>query len=265
MESERSDALFHDPYARQLAGPEGELIVNTLRRGRATAWAMIVRTAVFDELIVQTVVNDEASCVMNLAAGLDARPWRLQLPASLRWYDVDLPDILDYKASVIGSAQPVCHYESVAADLTDHAQRQATLSRLGSECESALVVTEGLLIYLTPRQVGELATELARTKAARWWLIDLASPRLIKMLSRYWEGEMARGNAVFRFGPAEGTAFFEQFGWREATFRSALEEARRLHREMKLMPLWRFLGRFSSEERKEEMRKMSGFVLLERI
>src|SRR5206468_2714266 len=58
MESERPDALFRDPYARKLAGKRGERIVASMRRGRAMAWPMIVRTAVLDELILRAIERD---------------------------------------------------------------------------------------------------------------------------------------------------------------------------------------------------------------
>ena len=40
METDRRDARFRDPYARRLAGPEGQRIVEEMPRGKATAWAM---------------------------------------------------------------------------------------------------------------------------------------------------------------------------------------------------------------------------------
>src|SRR5437867_343111 len=80
MESERPDALFRDPHARRLAGERGERIVASMRRGRAWAWPMIVRTAVLDELMLRTVERDGVDTVLNLAAGLDTRPYRLALP-----------------------------------------------------------------------------------------------------------------------------------------------------------------------------------------
>src|ERR1051326_1679773 len=85
METMRPDAIFKDPYAERLAGPEGKKIVETLKRGRQMAWAMIVRTAVFDELIYEAIRGKQVDLVINLAAGLDARPWRMDLPANLRW------------------------------------------------------------------------------------------------------------------------------------------------------------------------------------
>ncbi len=97
MESERSDALFRDLYARKLAGTCGEEIVRSMKRGRQLVWPMIVRTAVMDELILRAVNRDGVEAVLNLAAGLDTHAYRLPLPRALRWTDVDLPDMLSYK------------------------------------------------------------------------------------------------------------------------------------------------------------------------
>src|SRR5438094_10464507 len=76
MESERPDAIFKDPFARRLAGAQGEAIVQALPQGRTWAWPMIVRTAVFDEMILRTVSADGVGTVMNMAAGLDTRMFR---------------------------------------------------------------------------------------------------------------------------------------------------------------------------------------------
>ena len=264
METERPDALFKDPFARRLAGDKGEEIVDNLRDGRRMAWAMVVRTAVFDELILRTIERERVDLVLNLAAGLDARPWRLALPPALRWVDVDLPAILDYKRETIGDAKPVCAYEAVAADLTDVWVRDTLFARLGAGSVRALVVTEGLLIYLTSEQVGSLSAALSSVPSFRWWLIDLAGPRLLEIMRRSWGKAAAKGNAPFLFAPAESTAFFNQYGWREREFRSSWDESRRLKREMRLGWLWRLLGRLASEAKREEIRRMSGSVLLGR-
>jgi len=265
MESERPDRLFNDPFARRLAGIEGETIVKALPGARQMAWAMIVRTAVFDELILQTIERDRIDLVVNLAAGLDARPWRLTLPRSLRWVDVDLPGILDHKRHVIGDAKPACSYEAVSADLTDGAVRDALFSKLGAGSTRALVVTEGLLVYLTPEQVGSLATSLSRAPSFRWWIIDLASPQLLAMMLRSFGKGLAQANAPFKFAPAEGTAFFLPFGWKESRFCSTWDDSLRLDRQIRFAWLYRLIGRFASKERREVARRFSGNVLLERV
>lgn len=264
METDRPDAIFSDPFARRLAGLRGEEIVDTMKRGRQMAWAMIVRTAVFDEMILSCVHEKGADTVLNLAAGLDARPWRLELPPTLRWIDVDLPDILNYKTETLKDEKTRCRYEAAAADMTDADARRKLFMRVGALGRNVLVVTEGLLIYLTPEQVGDLATDLAHQPNFYWWLIDISSPRLLKIMERSWGKAVKAGNAPFKFAPAEGTDFYRPFGWREAEFRPAMEEARRIDREMKGMWFWRFLMRFYPKRIREEFRKMSGFVLLER-
>ena len=262
MESERPDAIFRDPFARRLAGERGEAIVRAMPRGRAWAWPMIVRTAVMDEIILRHV-NDGARAVVNLAAGLDTRAYRLELPPALRWFHVDFPDVVEYVRGSLAAERPRCDLQWLSADLTDPAQLDAALRRAAAE-GPALVIAEGLLIYLAPEQVATLARELAAVETVRWWLIDLGSPRLLKLMARQWGSKVAAGNAPFRFAPEEGTAFFTPFGWREAEFHSIWTESLRLKRSMPLAGLWNLLGRLRSRAVREGMLRMSGAVLLER-
>lgn len=264
MESERPDAHFRDPFARRLAGEQGEAIVRGMSRGRQMAWPMIVRTAVFDEVILDCVRNRGADLVLNLAAGLDARPWRLDLPESLRWVDVDLPGMVEYKAGVMAGERPRCRYEAIAADLANPAQRDDALSRAAAGSERALVVTEGLLVYLEPDDVDALAAALAARPMFRWWLTDLASPRLMKMMQKWWRKGMDKGSARFRFAPAESSAFFARYGWREAAWRPMIEDADRLHRTPRGMWIWKLLGKLQPKRKQEEMRRFAGNLLLER-
>ncbi|HZF07227.1 MAG TPA: SAM-dependent methyltransferase [Thermoanaerobaculia bacterium] len=264
-ETARPDAIFRDPFAERLAGPRGRQILEEMPKGRAYGWPMVVRTAVFDEIILDAVNRQQVDLVVNLAAGLDARPWRLTLPPSLRWVDVDLPGILNYKTAMLQGETPVCAYEAVTADLTDVAGRQALFSRLGAGSARALVVSEGLLVYLKPEQVATLATDLHTQPSFAGWLIDLASPQLLKRMERTWGTTLAASGAPFQFGPAEGTEFFRPYGWREAQFRSTWDEAQRLHRTMKGAWFWSFVGRFYPKKVREGFRRFSGNVLLERI
>jgi methyltransferase (TIGR00027 family) len=262
METDRPDALFRDPYARRLAGPEGAEIVAHMKHGRRFAWPMIVRSAVFDDVIMQRVRS--VDLVLNLAAGLDARPWRLDLPPTLRWVDVDLPGILQHKIEQLKGEAPRCRYETVMLDLTDRPKRQALFAQLGREATRALVVTEGLLIYLEPSEVAALAADLHAQAAFRWWLIDLGSPRLLQFSERSWGKDLRRGNAPFKFGPAENTKFFEPHGWKELSYRSMMDEAMRLGRAPRMWPFWRFVMRLYPARIRREFERFSGNVLLER-
>src|SRR3989441_1639095 len=134
---------------------------------------MIPRTAVMDEIIMRLVSEQGADRLLSPAAGLDARPCRLNLPAELRWIDVDLEGILAYKEAALAGERANCRIEFVTADLRDQATRRALLQRVGAGARRVLVISEGLLVYLTPEHVTALANDLATQPAFRWWLIDL--------------------------------------------------------------------------------------------
>jgi O-methyltransferase involved in polyketide biosynthesis len=150
-------------------------------------------------------------------------------------------------------------------DLTDDAKRQAVLTQLGASASRVLVVTEGLLVYLTPEQVGALSRDLHAAPSFKWWIIDLAHPRLLKMMQRMWGKSVTAGNAPFKFAPEDGTKFFEKFGWRELRFLSQMDAAKRLNREMSGAWLWRPMMMLYPKRLKEIMRRFSGTVVLERI
>jgi methyltransferase (TIGR00027 family) len=261
QESERPDAHFRDPYARRLAGERGEAIVRSMPDGHHS-WPIVVRTVALDEMIAERVRRG-ADTVLNLAAGLDTRPYRMELPESLRWIEVDLPAIVDYKTPALADAVPRCRLERVAVDLSDQVARRELFARVAAESERTLVVTEGLLIYLDASAVAELAADLHAQPRFAWWLFDLASPKLLEMLKKTWGPTLEAGNAPFKFGPADGPAFFGPYGWRPAEVRSALEEAARLRRTPRFAWLFRPLLVFAPS-RREMYRNLTRYVLLER-
>src|SRR5260221_9251837 len=78
-ESERDDAVFRDPFARALAGERGERIAAALSFTEENAWAFVARTYLFDRFVARLVTHG-ADMIVNLAARLDTRPYRLDLP-----------------------------------------------------------------------------------------------------------------------------------------------------------------------------------------
>lgn len=265
METERPDAIFRDDFARRLAGERGEQIMRSMRRGKSAAWAMIVRTAVMDEIILQTIAREHVDLVINLAAGLDARPWRLDIPPTLSWIDVDFAPILEYKQQIIGDAPPRCRYRAEYVDLREADRRRTLFEQLDRECSHALIISEGLLIYLSPDNVGGLARDIHASSHFRFWLTDLGSPRLLRIMNRTWGKRAAQANAEFRFAPAEGTKFFEKLGWKTLIQRYSLLEAQRLKREMPLAGLWRTVMKLFPAKTSHELQTMASVVLLERM
>ncbi len=264
LETDRPDARFRDPYARLLAGERGEEILRRMPGARFSAWPIVVRTCLFDEMILRCVERDGADTILDLGSGLCTRPYRLPLPAGLRWIEVDLPGILSYKEERLSGERPRCSRESVKMDLRDLPARRALLSRIAAPSRKAVVVTEGLLAFLEEEVVASLARDLHGEPAFRWWITDLASHLLLKRMRRSYRRILAEADASMRFAPEEGTAFFAKLGWSEAEFRSTWEESRRLKREMSAAWLFRILARLASRERRETFRRLGATVLLER-
>jgi O-methyltransferase involved in polyketide biosynthesis len=164
------------------------------------------------------------------AAGLDARPYRMSLPATLRWVEVDLPEIIDYKEESLSGEKPRCSLSRVRLDLADREPRRKLFAELGREASNALIVTEGLIVYLEPKQAATLAEDLAAPEGFRRWIIDLMSPGLRRMITRRIGSMLEEARAPLRFSPEEGPNVFAQQGWRPIGVRPFLKWAARKRR-----------------------------------
>ena len=228
-ETERPDALFHDPYARRLAGEKGEQIANAVSFSKKNSWSFVARTYLFDHY-VDSHVEQGYDMIINMAAGLDARPYRMQLPPSLKWVEVDLPGIINYKQNILLNEIPHCKLESVRLDLSDRNKRLDLFRRLNTESSKALVLTEGLMIYLTSVQAAELSADLSAQDHFHHWLFDLASPGLLVLANKEMGPALKDSDAAFQFAPEEGEGFFLQFGWKNLESKSKLKIAAKLNR-----------------------------------
>ena len=261
METERTDAVFRDPFARRLAGTRGEEIMRSIKPSQRHAWSYTARTHLIDAFVQQEVARG-ADMVIDLAAGLDARPYRMDLPASLRWIEIDLPDILEYKAGILGNETPVCHLERIPLDLANAGARRTVFERLGRTSARAIIISEGLLVYLTAEEVCALARELASQQSFQRWATDLTNPALLKMLQRQVGARLDQAGAPLKFGPEEGPRFFERCGWKPVDVRGMLHAAAKLHR---LSLLFRLFAMFPDTKGENPKAIWGGVVLLEQL
>lgn len=229
QENERPDALFRDPYAQRLAGERGFQIANQLRDGNKQQWVWAARTYLCDEFLAGEI-SGGADLVLNLAAGLDARPYRLPLPSGLRWVEVDLPEIINYKQSVLAQETPKCRLDRVAMDLADRPARLNLFSRLSVEARKIAVLTEGLLVYLTNEEAGLLANDLSEQEPFCSWIIDLASPVQLKFMQWTMGKQLSGGGANLKFAPPEGPEFFRKYGWEPKEAKGLQRTAARFNR-----------------------------------
>ena len=175
METVRTDGLVNDPFAARLAGERGMAIAQALPILEAMCFGVGIRTRFLDELVMHEVTDLGVRTVVNLGAGLDTRPWRLALPAELRWMEVDFPEMLEYKSGLLAGEQTTCRREQMSADLADASQRKAVFDAAGDG--PGLVISEGLLMYL-PEQV---VTAIAASPGQNWhWVMDITSPEMAR-------------------------------------------------------------------------------------
>jgi methyltransferase (TIGR00027 family) len=225
-ESARDDALFRDPLAERLAGERGRAIVAKTPLTSRSGWWLVARTKIIDDAI-GTAIADGCDRVLNLAAGLDTRPYRLELPSDFPWVEADLPQLLAEKTQLLADQTPRCRLTRAAVDLADPDAREAFFEEALSGANKALVLTEGLLMYLDERDVISLSGAISRPEVS-WWMLDFAGPGLKKMMNKKMAGMLQ--NAPFKFAPENGLTFFEGLGWRALDVQSLMLAANRFGR-----------------------------------
>jgi len=179
-ESERTDAFFHDPFAARLAGERGMAMFHALPHGKIMGFGVAIRTRFLDELLLDALESTGVAIVVSAGAGLDTRPWRLELPPDLRWLEVDFPAILDYKDSLMATEKLACRRERLTVNLNDAAQRRAVYAAVGAA--PALMITEGLLMYLPAATVESLAAEAWRESGITHWITDITTASFAKAI-----------------------------------------------------------------------------------
>jgi methyltransferase (TIGR00027 family) len=177
-ESRRADRLFNDPYAEaflmaapgafdveQRAAAEG---AGDMASWGAAFWShAVIRTRFFDDYLLDATAHGIRQVVL-LAAGLDTRAYRLPWPRGVHVYELDLPEVLDFKEAVLTerAAVPRCQRKVVPVDLRKDWTVPLTKAGLGT-AEPTAWLAEGLLIYLTARESTDLLTRVGELSASR--------------------------------------------------------------------------------------------------
>jgi methyltransferase (TIGR00027 family) len=193
-ESTRPDRLFDDPYAAAFAASPGvaaeSVSDEAMRVRQLLALHVVVRTRFYDDYLLA------AGCrqVVLLAAGLDARAFRLPWPADTHVFELDLPEVLAVKDRVL-TARPACTRTTVAVDL--RADWPSALRAAGFEpAEPTAWLIEGLLVYLTAEQATPLLTAVRALSAAGSRLATEGSgagqvARTQQTVTTLWHGGLA--------------------------------------------------------------------------
>jgi O-methyltransferase involved in polyketide biosynthesis len=93
-----SRRLLRDPLAERLAAEHGRAIVAGVPRTTRNGWWLVAHTKIIDDAIAEAI-TDGCDRLLKLAAGLDTRPYRLDLPSDFTWVEADLPKLLAKRRS----------------------------------------------------------------------------------------------------------------------------------------------------------------------
>ena len=170
-ETRSANRLIEDPYAQLLLEAAGEgmwsagnplgqresdpqlAAIEQLRLGYTAS-----RTKFFDDFLL-AAVNTGVRQVVILAAGLDARAWRLPWPDGAIVYEIDQPKVLQFKQATLQAhhAQPRASYVAVPVDLR-HDWPKALREAGFDPSRATAWLAEGLLPYL-PAHAQDLLFE----------------------------------------------------------------------------------------------------------
>jgi methyltransferase (TIGR00027 family) len=268
VETEQSDALIRDPYAKLLvtnsgAGVIWEAMLNPEVAARVEALDsesaahlhhmrgyQAVRTNFFDTFF-KDAVADGIRQVVILASGLDSRAYRLDWPAGTTVYEIDQPQVLAYKSTTLAEngVTPSADRREVAIDLRQDWPGALRAAGFDSAARTAWLA-EGLLMYLPAEaqdrlftQIGELSPAGSRVSAET--APAHADERRQQMRERFrkvadeigLEETIDVGELMYRDDHRANVAdWLNNHGWR-ARARRSTDEMRRLGRWIENVPL----------------------------
>lgn len=260
LESERQDALFHDPLAALLTGERGRTIARNMPYPKILAWMMAVRTVAIDRLILDAI-GAGVDTVVNIGAGLDTRPYRLDCPRELHWVEIDFPHLMDMKNAKLSQTAPNCRLSRFGLDFSDLPAAHRLYGKISSQTKNALVITEGVIPYLTNEEAGQLAKDLRKQPTFRFWIQDYS--KSTKYMRNPGKLKQKLKNAPFRFDHADPLGFFTGYGWKVRTDIKAIDEGESLGRPFPIAFPWNLLMRLIPKVRRNEARQAMGYVLFE--
>ena len=222
LETDSSDGFVCDPFAARLAGERGMAILRALPQPEMMRFGIGVRSRFMDELVLETLASEEIAAVLSLGCGLDTRPWRLDVPAELRWIEVDFAEMLDYKNGLMSAETPRCRREFISADANDPAQRRNIYAAVGPA--PALMITEGFLMYLPAATVEALAAEAPHASGIAHWMSDIMTTAFMKAINIETPQSVRNMQAPDSLNGDQILETVRRHGWRTAERRSYITD-----------------------------------------
>ncbi len=263
IESERPDSLFKDPFARILVGDRSLRVGKMQSEASKWAhWTVVMRTYIIDQMI-KDLISKGVTTFLNLGAGLDSRPYRMNLPAEVQWIEVDFPHIIEHKRVQLEKFNPSCKLETIALDLSNRVLRQSFFEELAQKHPKIAVLTEGVLPYLTEEQVSELSEDLIRHSSFKYWICEYISEKSYRYLKDPKRMDALK-NAPFQFYPEDWMRFFGERGWHIIQSQFYTEISEKLGRPTPMPKIIKLFEFVMGKKWAAPFKRMSGFLIWER-
>jgi methyltransferase (TIGR00027 family) len=231
IESQRANALFHDPWADLFAGRAGEAWL-ARQRSDYPGLPLILRTRFFDDFFAERMGDASLRQVVLVGAGYDTRAYRLAWPEGTRLYEIDQPAVLARKEGLLqrAGATPRCERVAIGVDLASNWAALLLAAGFTPERRSIWLL-EGLLMYLTQAQAEATLNALTQVASQDSWVgMDLLNSAT---LSSPWTKErvawLAQRGMPWQFGIDDPRAWLAPLQW-DAYGVTPEEVGRRLER-----------------------------------
>ncbi|MUL82109.1 MULTISPECIES: SAM-dependent methyltransferase [unclassified Mycolicibacterium] len=213
-ETRRPDRLFTDPFAQKLAGESGQrmLVEAVAASGDKSTLQIVVRTRFWDEALLNAV--PPVRQVVILAAGLDARAYRLPWADGTTVFELDQPAVIAAKADALAGDEPRCRRVAIGVDLTED-WTDALRANGFDPGAPAVWLIEGLLQYLDEDAVHTVFERVdAMSAPGSVLLYDIVGKTLLDNVTLAAVRErMARNGAPWLFGTDAPGQLCEGLGW----------------------------------------------------
>jgi O-methyltransferase involved in polyketide biosynthesis len=181
LQSQWKNPILHDPWAEEAMRHIDYDMSKTLKG--VSSWGMwkeigptiiATRAATFDLLTNRYLADHPDATVLQVGCGMDSRVFRIDPQASVQWFDVDYPDVIDLRRQLFPERSS---YHLVAAPLSD----LRWLDEVPRD-RPGLLVAEGVLHYLSETEVKALLSAVVAHFPSGQMIFDICNPFIVKRM-----------------------------------------------------------------------------------
>ena len=234
------ETMLQTVYARASETKRGRGFINDLKaveivealdydfskaeKDKTMATGVIARTIVLDKLVKEYLDKHKNSVVLNLACGLDTRAYRFDNYQT--WYNLDLEETMKIRRHFFKETSKI---KQISASAMDEKWTNEV-----EESEEALVIIEGLSMYLNETDIKEIFRIIAKKFKQVTVFIEVMNPMVVKHIKEKSIG------AKFNWGVKNGTELEKLIPNYQAVAEYSLCEGMKV-----FIPIYKFLSKLS--------------------